>query len=294
MSRYMERTNFSLRNLRTLYIAYQDGFPVMSWADLAHRYGIPFEEGMSISDLLDQLIFDSEADFSLSNNIFRARENARSAQDHITRELWQSLNDYYHLMRDTYLRDQLEKDPIYVFDLLIRQAMLYYGVIDSSMNRGEAFMFLHIGKLIERGTQIVSLLKRQIEVARYSVTRPGEDQSWRYLLISLNGYETYIQEHVGTLDPKSILEQIIFKYNFPNSIFYTWRQIERYNGLMAMDGINLHNKDLNFIIGKSFSFVQYTALPLDIDHQLEFLDHIETDYFSLAKVLNKEYFRIIN
>lgn len=293
MSRYMERTNISLRSLKTFFIAHQDGFPVLSWAEIGNQFGIADTQGMSSYDVLYTLIFDANADFSLLNNVFRARENARSAQDHITKELWQSLNDFYHLVRDEQFRVQLYIDPIYVFDQLIKQAMLYYGVIDNSMNRGEAFIFLHMGKSIERGLQIVEALKRQLEFSKKKKTK-AEDQSWRYLLFSLNAYETYITENVGVFDPKLVVDLIVYKYNFPNSIFYSWKEIESYANLMATEGINLHNRDLSFIIGKSYSFVRYTELPGTAEEQLQFLCEVESGYLSLARVLNKEYFGIIN
>jgi len=97
------------------------------------------------------LIFDGQKDFSILNNVFKARENARSAQDHINRELWQSLNDFYHLIKDDYLKGQLAVDPMTVMDQLIKQAMVYDGIIHNSMNRGEAFFFMQLSKLIERG-----------------------------------------------------------------------------------------------------------------------------------------------
>ena len=99
MSRYMERTNVQLRILRTYYIASQDGVPFVKWDDVFSYYnhGKAPEKTMTANEVLQFILFDKENDSSVVNNIFRARENARSAQDHITKELWQCLNDYYHL-----------------------------------------------------------------------------------------------------------------------------------------------------------------------------------------------------
>ncbi|GGH05127.1 alpha-E domain-containing protein [Sphingobacterium alkalisoli] len=292
MSRYMERTNISLRVLKTLYIAHQDGLPVRSWEQTAHQFGIREAENMSSYTILKTLIFDSNSNFSILNNVFRARENARSAQDHINRELWQSLNDYYHLVRDSQLSQQLIFDPISVLDQLIKQTMYYYGVIDSSMNRGEAYCFLSLGKLMERGLQIVDLLKTELEQNIHTEGHE-EDQRWRYLLIALNGYETYLSENVGSLEPQSVLNQILYKNNFPNSLFYNWDQIESFASFMEQEGVALHTKGLHFEIGKSFSFIKYNQLPEHIDHKIQFLNTVQRNYYNLSKVINSDYFGII-
>ena len=162
MSRYMERTNVQLRILRTYYIASQDGVPFVKWDDVYRYYnhGKAPEKTMNANEVLQFILFDKNNDSSVANNIFRARENARSAQDHITKELWQCLNDYYHLIKDTGLQKQVfAGDPVTIIDQLIKQCMLYYGVVDVSMFRSEGFNYLSIGKYIERLLQSITALK---------------------------------------------------------------------------------------------------------------------------------------
>ena len=44
---------------------------------------------------------------SILNIITLARENARGVQEHITKDLWQCLNEYYHTVKDTKLENAL-------------------------------------------------------------------------------------------------------------------------------------------------------------------------------------------
>jgi len=88
---------------------------------------------------------------SIINIITLARENARSVQDHLTKDLWQCLNEYYHLVHDKRLISSLKKgDPVSVLDELIKQVMLYYGIGEVTMERGEGRSFMNIGKYLER------------------------------------------------------------------------------------------------------------------------------------------------
>src|SRR4051794_40594605 len=148
MARYMERTNGMLRLLRTNYIASQNELNTASWTSILKLYSdLPKEKTGSLEEdslnVIEHLMFDAENSFSVCNNIIRARENARAVQDNITKELWQCLNEYYHLIRNPQLREQvLSGDPVSALDTLIQQGMLYYGTVDNTMARGEGFNFL--------------------------------------------------------------------------------------------------------------------------------------------------------
>ncbi|MDZ4809452.1 MAG: alpha-E domain-containing protein, partial [Bacteroidota bacterium] len=111
MARYMERTNGTLRILRTNYISSQDEVKDFSWKTLLRNYSdAPAEQIKAIGNqsvkVLEHLLLDKNNGASVFNNITRARENARAVQDHITKEVWQCLNDYYHLIRDANIHQQ--------------------------------------------------------------------------------------------------------------------------------------------------------------------------------------------
>ncbi|HLS37991.1 MAG TPA: alpha-E domain-containing protein [Sphingobacterium bovisgrunnientis] len=289
MSRYMERTGIQLRVLNSTYISDQDGLVKVDWNQIANHFSLNYPMDNNGGEVLSELIFDGQKDFSILNNVFKARENARSAQDHINRELWQSLNDFYHLIKDEYLKGQLAVDPMTVMDQLIKQAMVYDGIIHNSMNRGEAFCFMQLGKLIERGLQLIDLLKYHLTLDKSDCEKPNE-QRWRYLLIALSGYETYLREQVGNLDPKLVFNQIMNNSNFPYSLDYNWERISVYLKMMKKEEIGLYHPDLNFISGKASSYIKYIQIPNDFDGQINYLNTVEKYYVDINRVLNNDYF----
>lgn len=290
MSRYMERSDIHLRVLNAVYISDQDGLIPVDWKQIALHFSLKSPEVASGIDVLTQLIFDVNMEFSILNNVFRARENARSAQDHINRELWQCLNDFYHLIKDEQLRVAMPVDPISVMDQLIKQTMLYEGIIHNSMNRGEAFCFLKLGKFAERGFQIVDLLNYQLRKDLAPQQEKPDEQQWRYLLIALNGYETYLREHVGNLDPDLVFEQIVNKGNFPHSLHYSWEQISSFLKLMKKASVGLQHPELSFVVGKAFAYIKYTALPDSREGRLHYLQVLLQHYEDLHRILNNDYF----
>ena len=92
IARYMERTNGMLRLIRTNYISSQDEVADFSWQSILRLYSdLPSSQTSQINNhspkVLEHLILDLNNTASVCNNIYRSRENAREAQDHITKEI---------------------------------------------------------------------------------------------------------------------------------------------------------------------------------------------------------------
>lgn len=295
MSRYMERTNVQLRILRTYYIASQDGVPFVKWDDVYRYYnhGKAPEKTMNANEVLQFILFDKNNDSSVVNNIFRARENARSAQDHITKELWQCLNDYYHLIRDTGLQKQVfAGDPVTIIDQLIKQCMLYYGVVDVSMFRSEGFNYLSIGKFIERLLQSITALKMQISRTNGLSTDSIDIVSWRYFLVSISGYEYYLKENSGSVKPDLIFKQVLYEMHFPHSIAYGLNQVNRYAQRLKSVSLDESFNKLEFAIGKASAILKYNSPGADTEAQVGLLETVESNIMNIIQCLNQYYFGI--
>src|SRR6202451_2854497 len=164
MSRYMERTDGILRMLRINYASSQDDLQNFSWKPVLSIFTyLDKDRATTIAHqsraVLQYMVTDKDNGNSVLNIVTLARENARSVQDHITKELWQCLNDFYHTVRDERLVREFQKDdPVTILDILIRQGLLYYGIMDITMARGEGYAFINIGKFLERAVQSADIL----------------------------------------------------------------------------------------------------------------------------------------
>jgi len=156
LGRYMERTNGMLQVILTQYISSQDEASDFMWRPLLKIYGELSEEEIKIIETsspkaLEYMIFSRTNSASAYNNVMFSRENARGIQDHITKEVWQCLNDYYHFIRNDDLRKEVSMaDPVSAIDLLIRNGLLFTGTVDNTLTRGEGFTYINIGKFLER------------------------------------------------------------------------------------------------------------------------------------------------
>jgi uncharacterized alpha-E superfamily protein len=296
LARYMERTNNLLRVIRTNYVASQDEVKDFSWKPILQLYGglSPAETDAlqyNAAGALSNLLLDRENPASVISNITFARENARSVQDHITKEVWQCINDFYHLVRDSQFTETLQQgDPVTAMDLLTRHGMMYYGIVDTTMSRGENFSFLNTGKYIERGiltTDILQIKLNELGFDEGNADAPG----WRYLLYSLAGYELYLKTYRGAIQADSVLQQVLYNMQFPHAVLYCLYQTNRYAERLKPFVQPANYQQMEFLIGKQMNEVKYSTVSYTNPAALQqFLQNTRQGLSQIANLFSQLYF----
>jgi len=297
MARYMERTNGMLRILRTNYISSQDEVKDFNWHTLLRNYSDAGAEEMEAIGnnsvrVMEHLLLDKQNGGSVINNITRARENGRAVQDHITKEVWQCLNDYHHLIRDKNIYTQVKSgDPVTALDSLIYQGMLYHGTVDITMARGEGFNYLNAGKFLERAILSADMLNIKLTELGYKLEAPVELPALRYLLYSLSGYELYLKTHRGNLQADFVIQQIVYNEQFPHSIAYCLKQLFRYFERLEAESLPENYKQLEFLIGRAMNNVKYSIINTSDGEGLkQFLQQTRNELVGIAAAFNQFYF----
>jgi uncharacterized alpha-E superfamily protein len=297
LARYMERTNGMLRLLRTNYISSQDEVKDFSWQPVLRIYSdLPPEELKLIGNhspvVLEHLMLDRLNGASIVNNITHARENARAVQDHITKEVWQCLNDYYHLIRDPQVQFQVRAgDPVSAFDQLIHHGMLYHGTVDITMARGEGFNYLNIGKFLERAILSADMLNIKLTELNYDLRQHVDVPALRYLLYSLSGYELYLKTHRGNFQVDHVLQQVLYNANFPHSVLYCLQQLSRYFERLKPESLPESYSHLEFLIGRTVNNVKYSNVhTLNSEGLRNFLKQTRSELLGVAAAFNQYYF----
>ncbi len=296
MSRYMERTDGILRMLRINYASSQDDIQEFSWKPVLRIFTYLDEEHATAlarqsRAVLQYMVAEKENVNSVLNIVTRARENARSVQDHITKELWQCLNDFYHTIRDEALvRGLYKEDPITILDVLIRHGLLYYGTTDITMARGEGYAFINIGKFLERGVQSADILDIKFSDLRYDLTRM-DTTYWKYLLLSISGYELYLKTYRTGFDARNVVEQIVLNEDFPRSVIYSVNQLRRYFERIKSDRNKEAWKKIEFMIGRIQSRVKYSTVESILQQGLHaYLNGVKEELYEVGNAFNQHYF----
>lgn len=297
MSRYMERADGILRMLKINYASSQDDIQEFSWKPVLKIFTFLKDEESTVlasntRSVLQFMVTDKENPNSVLNIVTQARENGRSVQDHITKEMWQCLNDFYHTIRQEILIDKLQKeDPISVLDTLIKQGLLYFGTTDVTMARGEGNSFINIGKFLERAIQSADILDVKFSDLNYDLDKPTDTTYWKYLLMSISGYELYLKTYRSGLGAKNVMEQILLNETFPRSVIYSVNQLHRYfERLKNEKNISGFNQ-INFMIGKVKSKVKFSTPDSIINEGMHhFLMETKASLFEVGIALNQNYF----
>jgi len=296
MSRYLERTDGILRMLKINYASSQDDITEFSWKPVLRTFTYLDDEhagaiAHNTRAVLQYMVTDRENSNSVLNIITRARENARSVQDHITKELWQCLNEFYHIIRDEQIARGLHSgDPVTVLDELIRQGLLYYGITDVTMARGEGYSFINIGKFLERGVQSADILDVKFSDPRFDFAKT-DTIYWKYLLLSISGYELYLKTYKSGFDARNVVEQIVLNEAFPRSVIHSVNQLHRYFERLQSDRNREDFRKIDFMIGRIGSKVKYSTVDSILHQGLHlYLNGIREDLYELGNAFNQHYF----
>jgi len=297
LGRYMERTNGMLQVILTQYIASQDDVTDFKWQPLLKIYGdLPDEEikemESSSAKALEYMIFNKSNRASAYNNVIFSRENARGIQDHITKEVWQCLNDYYHFIRDDKLRNEVSTaDPVSTIDGLIRSGLLFTGTVDNTMTRGEGFTFINIGKFLERSIHSTDITRIKMNELTGKQQEGYEAIKLRYLLYSLFGFEVYLKTYKGNFTKKHTLDLIMYNTDFPHSILYSLERLYKYFKRLRADSLPENYERLEFLIGKTMNNIKYSNVNENNIQALDaFLLQTRLDLFEISATFSKSYF----
>jgi uncharacterized alpha-E superfamily protein len=297
MMRYTERTGSMLRVLRINSITSLDRTADEStWETTLQAYTQlkPDEMakmGKNGDEALRYMICSRDNVNSLRSIVGRSRENARGMQDHITKEVWESLNALYHKVNSLDIERALDRgEQIVMLSDLVDQTLLFNGVTDVTMPRGQGWYYMNLGKFIERGIQTIDMLDMRFGAVAYDLNNDKDIPYWRNLLLSLSGYEMYLKRYRVGFKSRNVADMAIMNTEFPRSVLYCIHRIDQIvNSLRNenMDGTPHLQKQ----VGRLRAKVEYAEMNTLNGPELgQFLQEVRQEFYKLSDVLGKTYF----
>lgn len=299
LNRYMERSDSMMRVIRTNYILSFDigNTNDFSWKDVANSFshspeGINEEKVEDTTAALKFLIADSKNLNSIKVMITKARENARGVQDNITKEVWEQVNQLYHIVNAPDFEKQLAGSrTLELIDLLELHNTLFYGVTDSTMPRGQGWSFMNLGKFIERCLLTIETSYAHFTKIDHQLDKTQDILFWRNLLLSLSGYELYLKTYTRDQHTMNVVDHVIFNKNFPRSLLYSLIRIDRYLkdvvDYTKMEG----GENLQKTFGRICSKVEYADMAMIKEMGLpEFLHSLRHDLVTFSNQFARIYF----
>jgi len=224
IGRYVERADDTARILDvTVHQLLEDSSvdPDQTSRVLLHVLDIEAPETeLDLWSLTDLVAFsrDLEGGCSIVDAISAARENARSAREVTSTDMWECLNTTYNALAERE-RAARKLGPHEFFSFIEGRAAMFAGLADSTLSRDDGYRFLVLGRAIERVDMTVRLL----------LSRVGDSASspaWVTVLRSAGAHDTYLRTYRGVLDANRVAEFMLLDRLFPRSVFYSLKLAE--------------------------------------------------------------------
>jgi len=167
---------------------------------------------------LERLVFDVNEPGSLMGCVSQARENARQVREVIPNDIWERINLAHWNLIET--RSAIHDETVVtktLGDVLFTTAALD-GLVDASMVRSEAWVFLRLGKWVERLDRIGRCIAARWQQSANTVSSTKKNVISVTLLKSLGALEAYRKVSPTKVERKTVLSFLLFQANLPRSL----------------------------------------------------------------------------
>ncbi|RYZ16114.1 MAG: alpha-E domain-containing protein, partial [Sphingobacteriales bacterium] len=205
-------------------------------------------------------------------------------QDHLTKEVWAQVNQMYHVINQPYISEKLASfEASEILEQLTRHTVLYAGITNITMPRGEAWEFMNLGKYIERCYQTITITEKELEQITGNSAAASDIMQWRYLLLSLSGYELHLKTYRSAKHYENVLDQVMFNEHFAHSILYSLHHFHIYLKMIMSKNTCADNSDILRTFGRLYSKVKYCdPAILKSGMPQPFLKEIKTELFQFS------------
>jgi len=242
MSRYLERAEHTTRLLDVnlnLMLDESAASADRRWQRVLQALGKPKDiEWTGEPYVLTQaLTFDTGNKASILSCIIAARENSRHVREQISTEQWHRLNSLYlqvtrpemQMGRQTEVLATGAERPVEFLQSVMEAVHQFQGVTDSTMNHGEGWQFIQVGRYIERASATALLLEAyhaDLWDQPERAVEGNEYLDWMGLLRSATAFEAYCKVYTADLTPDQIFEFLLLDEEFPHSVRFSIDSVE--------------------------------------------------------------------
>jgi uncharacterized alpha-E superfamily protein len=238
----------------------------------------------SSSRVVTLLGLDDRNPSSVVGALAAARENARGARETVSSEMWECLNSTWHGLPNA--RRRVEQQGVHAFFRWVRErCAVMAGLTDATMSRDEGWLFLVLGRSVERVDMTARLLRTHERAG-------GSIPSWLTLLRSSGAWETFLRTYRGSLDDRHAAEFLLLDRLFPRSVFAALSTAEGcLTDLEPDPGRAGVATDAQRIVGRARTNLEFRAADDLIDDLAPVLASLERTCSQVNDAVSRRYFR---
>jgi uncharacterized alpha-E superfamily protein len=244
LARYFERAEDTARILDVTYHTLLEQAehpyrlrwdPLIAMAGEENRFRQLYGEA-NAQNVFEFLAFNPDNPSSIVQCITKARENARTIRDRISREMWEDINGFYFVVTRFDAKEEISAGPHRFCEKIKFGSHRFHGVTDATLPHDDGWEFLRIGSALERAemtARLVDVQYHNLLESKGTVVDPGNHQ-WMAVLKSVGAYEAYHRQYHSSIVPERVAEMLILNHQHPRSIRFSIQEVQA--GLRAISG----------------------------------------------------------
>lgn len=270
LSRYIERAEGTARildvNYHMLLEQSQQSYrlrwePLIVMAGEEERFRKLYDV-VSAENVFEFLAFREDNPSSIVQCISKARENARTIRDQISREMWEDINGLYYTVIGFSPQDEIAAGPHRFCDKIKFGSHRFHGVTDSTLPHDEGWEFLRIGGALERAEMTARLVDVQYHNLLDELPALGafDNHQWMAVLRSVGAYEAYHRQYHPPLEPEKVAEMLVLNQQHPHTIRFNAAEVQ--GGLRAISGTapNAYANEAERLAGRLVERLSYDRI----------------------------------
>jgi uncharacterized alpha-E superfamily protein len=301
LARYIERAEDTARildvNYHMLLERSQDSYH-LRWEPLLVMSG---EENLfrrlyseaTAENVFEFLAFRPNNPSSIVQCIGKARENARTIRDYISREMWEDINGLYHMVTRFNPRDEIVAGPHRFCDKIKFGTHRFHGVTDATLPHDEGWQFLRIGWSLERAEMTSRLVDVQYQKLLDELPTVGtpDNHQWMAVLRSVGAFEAYHRQYHSSIEPEKVAGMLILHSQHPRSIRFSTTEVQ--SGLRAISGSvpGSYANEAERLAGKVVERLSYDKIEEIFKHGLHtYLNELSAMFSLIGSDIARTYF----
>ena len=167
-----------------------------------HRRAAP-----GLQSRLELLGYDQDASSSIVGALSAAWENARSAREALSAEIWECLNSTYNSL-PTRVAAARDFGPAPFFSYVRERAASVAGYVEASMSRDASYDALVLGRSLERVDMTARMLAARLGAGRGS-------EGWTSTLRACSAHDAYLRTYQQGVEAPRVVEFLLVDRLFP-------------------------------------------------------------------------------
>lgn len=254
----------------------------------AERYGAGTK-----ANVIRFLTFDRTNPNSILACLMGARENARGAREIISLEMWEHINRFYLVLKDSDGMQAALENPYDFYEQIRVSGQQFMGVTDATMTHGEAWHFCRLGRSIERADKTSRILDVKYFIllpTPQDVGTPYDDIQWSALLRSASALEMYRQRH-GRITPARIVDFLVLDKEFPRAVLYNLTKANESLHAISGSALGSFSNLPEQRLGQLRAELAYARAEEIISHGLhEFVDDLQRRLNQVGESIHEAFF----